>query len=750
VEADAVYGVFSLLRGHYVALVTRSRQVACAPGGAVISQCLEMAFLPVLSGGAAPALSAAEAEDEALYLALLRRIGGESRSFYFASQGYDLTNSLERNDRIAAALSVSSAAAAAASASGSASGAVAAAHSPTAAGALGAAGADGASAGAGAASSLSAAAAAASHLHCDERFFWNRSASRELAAAGAHDFITPIINGFVGSADVSGSGVGAGAGAGAGSAVGPSLPPLQLLLVSRRGCARVGTRFNVRGADADGNVANYVETEQLLLLGSGRVASFVQVRGSIPLLWEQPATMRYTPKCALSANRASGFQSFQRHMQQQLAVYGRVCAVCLVDKKKGSDQLALGAAFEAACEKFGVAAGGGAGLAPFVWFDFHHETKGERYAPLGAKLLPELRRALGAQAPPDAGFVRDARGAVLQRQPAVVRTNCMDNLDRTNVVQSMLARGAALAAVDGALDECRRGDAAAAAAAAARGGGGDDGRAGGVKGAPRRAAAEWTPALRSPFAAFEAAFCALWADNADAVSRLYSGTGALKTDFTRTGARTLRGLLADGANSAERFVVNNLRDGANQDAWDLFLGRFVPERAGAGSLEGGGGGGGGGAAATPAAKAAAALKTPARAHRAEPTPLGLLLRAAALFASVTAAVSTLAARAPLPFGLSAYLQLLPAPGPLPRRLALGASVASAALSGVAFLLLKRGWPALGRLLVNRPAFVRRAVAGGGGGGGGGSGGGGGGGGGAAGGAAGGEDAASGAGSGKFA
>ena len=153
----------------------------------------------------------------------------------------------------------------------------------------------------------------------------------------------------MGAADVSGGGADDGAGGG-----GRSLPPLSLLLVSRRGCARVGTRFNVRGADADGNVANYVETEQILQLGAGRVSSFVQVRGSIPVLWEQPVTMCYTPRCVLSANRASSFSSFQRHMQQQLAIYGRVAAVCLVDKKK--DQLALGEAFRAACEKFGVIA----------------------------------------------------------------------------------------------------------------------------------------------------------------------------------------------------------------------------------------------------------------------------------------------------------------------------------------------------------------------------------------------------------
>jgi hypothetical protein len=33
----------------------------------------------------------------------------------------------------------------------------------------------------------------------------------------------------------------------------------------------------------------------------------------------------------------------------------------------------------------------------------------------------------------------------------------------------------------------------------------------------------------------------VWGNNADAISLLYSGTGALKTDFTRTGALARRG-----------------------------------------------------------------------------------------------------------------------------------------------------------------------------------------------------------------
>jgi hypothetical protein len=38
----------------------------------------------------------------------------------------------------------------------------------------------------------------------------------------------------------------------------------------------------------------------------------------------------------------------------------------------------------------------------------------------------------------------------------------------------------------------------------------------------------------------------MWTKNADVLSILYTGTGALKTDFTRTGKRTKMGGLKDG------------------------------------------------------------------------------------------------------------------------------------------------------------------------------------------------------------
>jgi len=41
----------------------------------------------------------------------------------------------------------------------------------------------------------------------------------------------------------------------------------------------------------------------------------------------------------------------------------------------------------------------------------------------------------------------------------------------------------------------------------------------------------------------EKVFRDLWTKNADVMSFLYTGTGALKTDFTKTGKRTIKGAL---------------------------------------------------------------------------------------------------------------------------------------------------------------------------------------------------------------
>ena len=124
----------------------------------------------------------------------------------------------------------------------------------------------------------------------DERFLWNAHFLTEFADVrdalpDVDHWVTPIMNGFIECKSVS---VG-----------GPTSPPVELVLISRRSRHRQGTRFHRRGIDAMNNVANFVETEQLLLYPDGRVVSMVQIRGSIPVYWSQEPTLKYTPTCAV-------------------------------------------------------------------------------------------------------------------------------------------------------------------------------------------------------------------------------------------------------------------------------------------------------------------------------------------------------------------------------------------------------------------------------------------------------------------
>ena len=81
-----------------------------------------------------------------------------------------------------------------------------------------------------------------------------------------------------------------------------------------------------------------------------------------------------------------------------------------------------------------------------------------------------------------------------------------------------------------------------------------------------------------PFEAFggmlEQTFRDGWTENADRISILYTGTPALKTDFTRTGKRTKKGALMDGVNAVTRYYLNNFCDGYNHDCLDLALGKI--------------------------------------------------------------------------------------------------------------------------------------------------------------------------------
>lgn len=75
-----------------------------------------------------------------------------------------------------------------------------------------------------------------------------------------------------------------------------------------------------------GKVANFVETEQLVELtaqGASKpavVSSFVQVRGSIPLLWSQIPSIKYKPTTLVSPPSAYE-PAFDNHINDLISSY---------------------------------------------------------------------------------------------------------------------------------------------------------------------------------------------------------------------------------------------------------------------------------------------------------------------------------------------------------------------------------------------------------------------------------------------
>lgn len=85
--------------------------------------------------------------------------------------------------------------------------------------------------------------------------------------------------------------------------------PFLWTIVSRRSCFRAGTRLFTRGIDVHGNVANFVETEQIVEF-SGDRSSFVQVSTVSILMYYQCLKLQKLRKFKL---RNSCISNMKRH-----------------------------------------------------------------------------------------------------------------------------------------------------------------------------------------------------------------------------------------------------------------------------------------------------------------------------------------------------------------------------------------------------------------------------------------------------
>ncbi|KAH8602663.1 SacI homology domain-containing protein [Bisporella sp. PMI_857] len=398
----------------------------------------------------------------------------------------------------------------------------------------------------------------------DESFLWNsyminplvkfrqRLVEREREALDHSRILTSAIRGFVltitiptSSAPLSSKKTGL---------------PSTLTLISRLSCRRAGTRFNSRGIDDDGNVANFVESETIYWCPTvngysqgesvsdkpgGICFSYAQIRGSVPVFWEQAAGLiPGQQKITITRSQEGSQPAFDKHFGELEENYGSVHIVNLLSETKpGEAELTKLYRYGVRHSALNQVEGKNSRdhqLLRETEFDFHAETKG----PNGYEAASMIRRLIEHSADGFAYYLSEEveeipddderpirRTVPVLEQEGVFRTNCLDCLDRTNLIQTIISQMAIEAFLG------HRGE---------------------------RAASD-----------FWMRHSSLWADNGDALSRIYAGTGALKSSFTRHGKMSLAGAIADARKSATRLYINNFADKARQNTIDILLGRLV-------------------------------------------------------------------------------------------------------------------------------------------------------------------------------
>ncbi|GAB1601830.1 synaptojanin-1-like isoform X2 [Argonauta hians] len=327
----------------------------------------------------------------------------------------------------------------------------------------------------------------------DNRFFWNKTLHVHLDRFGVSctEWLLKIISGGVEIRTIY-----------AGD------KQAKACLISRLSCERAGTRFNVRGTNDEGNVANFVETEQVIFL-EDQISSFIQVRGSVPLFWEQPGIQVGSHKIRLSRGYEACAPAFDRHVNMLKVLYGKQVIVNLLGSKEGENMLSQ--AFQNhhknSTHKDDV---------PHIIFDYHAECRGGNLSNL-QKLMKVSEEHLNTL-----NFFHCSSDRIIRQQLGTIRTNCVDCLDRTNSVQRLyglyiLKRQMEALGFGGKVQMVSR---------------------------------------------FEEVFKQIWTENGDHISRIYAGTGAMGGG---------RSKYTDAARSATRTIQNNFLDSNKQEAMDAFV-----------------------------------------------------------------------------------------------------------------------------------------------------------------------------------
>ncbi len=270
----------------------------------------------------------------------------------------------------------------------------------------------------------------------NEKFVWNNLLLKPILdnpEVATYEWFQPIIHGFIDQANISVYG-----------------RKFYITIIARRSHHFAGARFLKRGVNDKGNVANEIETEQIVsdmlitsfhdpkygFYNNPRYTSFVQHRGSIPLYWTQD--MNKLPKPPIQINLNDPFyQSSALHFNDLFHRYGLPIIVLnlIKQKEKQPRELKLNHYFMACIKYLDQFLPEGKKIQYFSFDMSRHSKKNlDVIGPI---------QAIAANAMSQIGFFHNGINlSTTKLQKGIIRTNCIDCLDRTNAAQFIICKEA--------------------------------------------------------------------------------------------------------------------------------------------------------------------------------------------------------------------------------------------------------------------------------------------------------------------
>ncbi|EED12839.1 polyphosphoinositide phosphatase Fig4 [Talaromyces stipitatus ATCC 10500] len=364
-------------------------------------------------------------------------------------------------------------------------------------------------------------------------FVWNHHLLSPAVTnlKSAFDWCLPIVHGYVDQSVL--------------SVYGRSV---YITIIARRSRFFAGARFLKRGANDLGYVANDVETEQIVsemtttsfhspgpkLYANPRYTSYVQHRGSIPLYWTQDST-GVSPKPDIELNLVDPFYSAAAlHFDNLFERYGAPVYVLNLIKarERTPRESKLLKEYTNAINYLNQFLPNDKKIIYKAW-DMSRASKSRD------QNVIETLENIASDALPITGFFKngDDKGTGLQLQDGIVRTNCIDCLDRTNAAQFVIGKRAlgyqlhALGVIEGTQIEYD------------------------------------TDAVNM--------FTNMWHDHGDTIAIQYGGSHLVNTMATYRKTNQWTSQSRDMVESFKRYYNNSFLDAQRQEAYNLFLGNYI-------------------------------------------------------------------------------------------------------------------------------------------------------------------------------